>query len=84
MMDICEYFVCRDAMPTCSICGAAHSGNITCRTCRQVNREAYQQHGWSAEFLDRMDEINPELVAPVGVDEIRAFMRRVGSGEPGK
>ena len=78
MIDIDTYLACREAMPVCAECGAAQSGNITCRACRQKNREAYQKLGWSVEFLDRLDEINPELAMPVGVEEVKKFMERLG------
>ena len=77
-IDVSLYLAVRDAMPTCSDCGAANSGNITCRACRQANREACQLHGWNTDHLDKIDEINPVTVAPVGVTEIRRFMGRLG------
>jgi hypothetical protein len=61
-VDIEEYLACRDAMPTCAECGAANSGNITCQACRETNRQEYKRHGWTTEWLDKMDEINPPLV----------------------
>lgn len=77
MIDTDTYLSIRDAMPTCPICDAATCGNLTCRACRQVNREAHQKHGWSVEFLDRLDEINPELMMPAGAEEVRRFMERI-------
>lgn len=74
--DIETYLDSRDAMSTCPECGAANSGNITCRTCRQVNREACQQYGWSTDFLDRMDELNPPTEKPVGAEEVKRFMEK--------
>ena len=63
----------------CPDCGAANSGNLTCRTCRQANREAGRRHGWNIDYLDKLDEINPVTIAPVGVEEARRFMERLGA-----
>jgi hypothetical protein len=59
---------------TCPTCGAASSGNITCATCRYEMR---LKSPHLSEWLDRIDEANPPLAMPVGVEEIEAFMRRL-------
>ncbi len=77
MIDIDTWLDSRAAMPSCSVCGAVNCGNITCRACRQATREVNQKRGWSVAWLDRLDEIDPELVMPVGAEEVKRFMERL-------
>lgn len=76
-MNAREYLDCRDAMPTCTECGAANSGNITCKACRQTNRVEYQKHGWPTEWIDRIDEVNPTSGKPLGPEDIKPFINRI-------
>ena len=60
----------------CPQCGAVYFGNLTCPACRAHMR---QETPSVREFLDRLDAAHIEIVAPVGIDEIRAFMAKGGA-----
>lgn len=64
-------------MNECPDCGAASSGNLTCRTCRQQMRQHMQSIGISSEFLDKLDEANIATIPPLGPEAVLAFQKRL-------
>jgi hypothetical protein len=76
-VDIGEFLEKKTGITGCKDCGAAHSGNITCHTCRKVWRAENLRRGWPVDFIDKLDAIGVEFVRPLGPESVREFFNRL-------